>query len=110
MGACSEGGEGKRKRTFTFLELGGFLMTCSVAVAAPTTMNDTILEHRRLVRMIAHNIHRRLPASVELDDLISAGTIGLITAVERYDEARSVPFKGFARLYIQGAILFFLDF
>lgn len=64
-----------------------------------------IVQHTDLVRAIAHNIHRRLPPSVELDDLISAGHIGLLTAEERFDAGRSVPFEAFARIHIRGAIV-----
>ncbi|MCA9566240.1 MAG: FliA/WhiG family RNA polymerase sigma factor [Myxococcales bacterium] len=57
------------------------------------------------MKMIAFNIHRRLPASVELDDLVSAGHVGLLTAQERFDPSRSVPFEAFARIHIRGAIV-----
>jgi RNA polymerase sigma factor for flagellar operon FliA len=62
-------------------------------------------EHSELVRMIACKIHRRLPSSVELDDLVSAGHLGLLTAQERYDPDRAVPFEAFARIHIRGAIV-----
>lgn len=62
-------------------------------------------EHSELVRMIAHKIHRRLPASVELDDLVSAGHLGLLTAQSRFDADRGVPFEAFARIHIRGAIV-----
>ena len=65
----------------------------------------SILDHQDLVRSIAYSIHRRLPASVELDDLISTGMVGLLTAQQRYDVERGVPFAAFARFYIQGAIM-----
>jgi RNA polymerase sigma factor FliA len=42
---------------------------------------------------------------VEIDDLIAAGTIGLIDAADRYDERRNIPFEAYARRRIQGAIL-----
>jgi RNA polymerase sigma factor for flagellar operon FliA len=65
----------------------------------------SILAHQDLVRSIAYSIHRRLPASVELDDLISTGMVGLLTAQQRYDAERGVPFAAFARFYVQGAIM-----
>lgn len=64
-----------------------------------------VLQHQDLVRAIAHTIHRRLPSHVEVDDLVSTGMVGLLTAVARFDPARGVPFKAFARFYIQGAIM-----
>jgi RNA polymerase sigma factor FliA len=46
-----------------------------------------------------------VPASVDLDDLIGAGVLGLIDAVDRFDPSRSIPFEAYARTRIQGAIL-----
>lgn len=58
-----------------------------------------------LVRSIAHRLHSRLPRSVDVDDLISAGVTGLMEAIDRYDASRSVPFEVFAKPRIQGAIV-----
>jgi len=57
-----------------------------------------------LVRSIAHRLCPRLRRA-EFEDLISAGTVGLIEAVDRYDAERGVPFVSFAYPRIQGAIL-----
>jgi RNA polymerase sigma factor for flagellar operon FliA len=46
-----------------------------------------------------------LPAHVQLDDLVHAGVLGLMEALERYDPNKHVEFKSFARFRIQGAIL-----
>jgi RNA polymerase sigma factor for flagellar operon FliA len=62
-------------------------------------------KHTQLVRMIAHHIHRRLPSSVELDVLVSAGHLGLLNAQDRFDPSRAVPFEAFARIHIRGAIV-----
>jgi RNA polymerase sigma factor for flagellar operon FliA len=64
-----------------------------------------ILEHMHQVEIIARRINSKIPASVELGDLISAGTLGLIDAVERYDESYDVKFNTFAEYRIRGAIL-----
>ena len=58
-----------------------------------------------LVRTIACRQARRLPASVEVDDLINVGVLGLIDAVDRFDSDRGVPFKAYAEIRIQGAIV-----
>ncbi len=63
-----------------------------------------ILDHLPLVTMIAKTISKKVPSSVELEDLISAGTIGLIEAVDRYDSARANSLKTFAEFRIRGAI------
>ncbi len=64
-----------------------------------------ILEHLPQVRLIARRIHERLPESVNLDDLISAGTIGLIAAIDRFDPGHNVKLKTYAEYKIRGAIL-----
>jgi RNA polymerase sigma factor (sigma-70 family) len=63
-----------------------------------------VLRHLPLVRSIVYRLRPRTPA-FELDDLISAGTIGLIEAVERFDSRRGVPFASYAYARIRGAIV-----
>jgi RNA polymerase sigma factor for flagellar operon FliA len=64
-----------------------------------------ILEHLPQVRLIARRIHERLPESVNLDDMTSAGTLGLIAAIDRFDPAYNVKLKTYAEYKIRGAIL-----
>lgn len=64
-----------------------------------------ILEHLPQVRLIARRIHDRLPESVSLDDLISTGTVGLISAIDRFDAAHNVKLRTYAEYKIRGAIL-----
>ena len=64
-----------------------------------------LLEHLPSVRYIAHRIHERLPQHVELDDLISAGMVGLIDAFNKFDHTKQVQFKSYAQFRIRGAIL-----
>jgi RNA polymerase sigma factor for flagellar operon FliA len=64
-----------------------------------------LLEHLSSVRYIAHRIHERLPQQVELDDLISAGVVGLIDAFNKFDHTKQVQFKSYAQFRIRGAIL-----
>jgi len=64
-----------------------------------------ILEHLPQVRLIARRIHERLPDNVSLEDLISAGIIGLIAAVDQYDPTHNVKLKTYAEHKIRGAIL-----
>jgi RNA polymerase sigma factor for flagellar operon FliA len=64
-----------------------------------------ILEHLPQVKLIARRIHERLPVSVALDDLISAGVVGLIAAIDRYDSRHDVKLKTYAEYKIRGAIL-----
>jgi RNA polymerase sigma factor for flagellar operon FliA len=64
-----------------------------------------ILEHLPQVRLIARRIHERLPESVSLEDLISTGTLGLISAIDRFDPTLNVKLKTYAEYKIRGAIL-----
>jgi RNA polymerase sigma factor for flagellar operon FliA len=64
-----------------------------------------ILEQLPQVRYIARRIHERLPQHVQLEDLVHAGIVGLIDAVHKYDEAKNVQFKSYAKFRIRGAIL-----
>jgi RNA polymerase sigma factor FliA len=67
--------------------------------------NALVLEHLPQVKLIAKKIHERLPTSVSLEDLISAGVLGLISAIDRYDARHDVKLKTYAEYKIRGAIL-----
>lgn len=62
-------------------------------------------QHQPMVRRIALQMMSRLPASVELDDLIQAGMIGLLDAISRYEETHGAQFETYAVLRIRGAML-----
>jgi RNA polymerase sigma factor for flagellar operon FliA len=64
-----------------------------------------IIEHLPQVRLIARKIHERLPESVTLDDLLSAGVVGLIHAIDNYDPNQNVKLRTYAEYRIRGAIL-----
>ena len=64
-----------------------------------------IMEYAPLIKFIAQKIAVRLPSNIELDDLISSGVIGLMDAIEKYDETRDNKFKTYAEFRIRGAIL-----
>lgn len=64
-----------------------------------------IMEHLPQVRLIARRIHERLPDSVNLEDLISTGIVGLISAIDRFDPQHNVKLKTYAEYKIRGAIL-----
>lgn len=64
-----------------------------------------VLEHSALVKSVALRLMRRLPQHVELNDLIGAGTLGLVDAARRFDPSKGVPFGAFVRRRIQGAML-----
>jgi RNA polymerase sigma factor for flagellar operon FliA len=62
-------------------------------------------EHLPMVRLMARSIHSRLPQHVELEDLVSAGMVGLIDAAHKFDMAKKVQFRSYAQFRIRGAIL-----
>ena len=64
-----------------------------------------LLEHLSTVRYLARRIHERLPQHVDLDDLVSAGVVGLIDAFSKFDHSKKVQFKSYAQFRIRGAIL-----
>lgn len=64
-----------------------------------------LMEHLPTVRYIARRIHERLPQHVDLDDLVSAGVVGLIDALSKFDYSKKVQFKSYAQFRIRGAIL-----
>ena len=73
--------------------------------AAAEERERLILEHLPQVRLIARRIHERLPENVSLEDLVSAGIVGLIAAVDQYDSSHNVKLKTYAEHKIRGAIL-----
>lgn len=64
-----------------------------------------LVEHLPTVRYVARRIHERLPQHIDLDDLISAGIVGLIDAFSKFDHTKKVQFKSYAQFRIRGAIL-----
>ncbi|PTT37174.1 RNA polymerase sigma factor FliA, partial [Stenotrophomonas sp. HMWF022] len=67
--------------------------------------NEVIAQHSDLVRRIAHHLAARLPASVEVDDLIQAGMMGLIEASRSYDADQGASFETYASIRIRGSMI-----
>jgi RNA polymerase sigma factor FliA len=64
-----------------------------------------MVEHLPIVRFVARRIHERLPRHVPIEDLYSAGVLGLLDAFGRFDPSKQVPFRTYAQFRIRGAIL-----
>lgn len=64
-----------------------------------------IIEHLPQVRLIARKIHEKLPDTIALDDLLSAGALGLIQAIDHFDPRQNVKLRTYAEFRIRGAIL-----
>jgi RNA polymerase sigma factor FliA len=58
-----------------------------------------------LIKHIAHRVATRLPSNIELQDLINAGVLGLLDAIDKFEPERNVKFKTYAEVRIRGAIL-----
>lgn len=69
-------------------------------------LRNTLIEHHMpLVRSIAERVLQTLPKSIELDDLSSAGTFGLMDAINGFDLSRGIKFKTYCTTRIRGSIL-----
>jgi RNA polymerase sigma factor for flagellar operon FliA len=68
-------------------------------------LDSMLKQYSPLVRRLAHQMIAKLPANVELDDLIQVGMIGLADALNRFDAAQGVQFETFATQRIRGAML-----
>ncbi len=64
-----------------------------------------LLEHLPIVRFLARRIHERLPQHVDIEDLVSAGVVGLMDAFAKFDPEKKVQFRSYAQFRIRGAIL-----
>jgi RNA polymerase sigma factor FliA len=64
-----------------------------------------MMDHLPIVRFIARRIHERLPQHVPIEDLYSAGVVGLLDAFGKFDPAKQVQFRSYAQFRIRGAIL-----
>lgn len=72
----------------------------------PTSEQEqVVLDHLPLVRFIARRIHDRLPRHVPIDDLYSAGVVGLLDAFDKFDVTKGFKFRSYAQFRIRGAIL-----
>ena len=69
------------------------------------TRDRLVMDHLPLVKTMASRLAHRLPSQVELSELVSVGTLGLIDAAGRYKPSLGVPFDAFARRRIHGAML-----
>jgi RNA polymerase sigma factor for flagellar operon FliA len=67
--------------------------------------NQCLRDYAPLVKRIAHQLMSRLPYSVQIDDIIQAGMIGLLDAASRYDEIHGAQFETYASQRIRGAML-----
>ncbi|MBP6382225.1 MAG: RNA polymerase sigma factor FliA [Pseudomonadales bacterium] len=73
--------------------------------AARPQAHELLEQYGPLVRRIAHHLLARLPSSVDVEDLIQSGMIGLLEAAASYDASRGASFETFAGIRIRGAMI-----
>jgi RNA polymerase sigma factor for flagellar operon FliA len=69
---------------------------------------QTIIAFAPIVDQVAYRLKRRIPAHIDFEELRSVGYIGLIEAIDRYDDQKNVPFRAYAEIRINGAMLDYL--
>ncbi len=84
---------------------GGYPPQAAAQPALTTEQERVLLEHLPIVRFLARRIHERLPQHVDIEDLVSAGVVGLMDAFAKFDPAKKVQFRSYAQFRIRGAIL-----
>jgi RNA polymerase sigma factor for flagellar operon FliA len=94
-----------RIRGTTMQEAARQVKAYEAVIQQSASRDELILEHMPQIKYIAHRISAKLPSHVELNDLVSAGVLGLLDAVEKFDPTRGVKFKTYAELRVKGAIL-----
>jgi RNA polymerase sigma factor for flagellar operon FliA len=81
-------------------------MTLLAAYASVAdSLNERVAHYAPLVKRIAHHLMGRLPQSVQVDDLVQAGMIGLLEALKAYDNTHGASFETYAGIRIRGAML-----
>jgi len=89
--------------TATAVKANAYKQTRSASADFDATA--VVTRHGELVRRIAHHLAARLPASVEVDDLIQAGMLGLIEAAKNFQADQGAAFETYASIRIRGAMI-----
>lgn len=101
---ASESGESAARKTAAAKKQASAQQRSQAAANDPMR-NQVIMDYAPLIKYIAQKIAARLPSNIDLDDLFSAGVIGLMDAIDKYDPGRDNKFKTYAEFRIRGAIL-----
>lgn len=81
-------------------------MNAAIRFASPQIdERAVVIQHSELVKRIAYHLAARLPSSVEVDDLIQSGMIGLLDAARHYDGSAGASFETYAGIRIRGAMV-----
>ncbi len=82
--------------------MNGVAMYASVQTGGT---DQRVMQHAPLVKRIAYHLMSRLPDSVQVDDLIQAGMLGLLEAIKNYDASQGASFDTYAGIRIRGSML-----
>ncbi len=100
---CSS--EMEREKAFTVEKKKAVYSEAEASARFTPEEERMMVEHLPIVRYIARRIHERLPQHVEMEELVSAGVLGLMDAFQKFDPAKKVQFRSYAQFRIRGAIL-----
>lgn len=73
--------------------------------SAASQRDKLVLEHAEMVRRVGYHLADRLEGSVDPDDLVQTGMVGLLEAAERYSPIEGIPFEAYALTRVRGAML-----
>ena len=76
-----------------------------ISAATRASDDDLVTKHAGLVKRIAHHLAARLPSTVDVEDLMQAGMVGLLEASGNFDPDRGASFETYAGIRIRGAML-----
>jgi RNA polymerase sigma factor for flagellar operon FliA len=105
MGIETAATAGNQKRFGRGAAGGGYPPPASTVPVLTVEQERVLLEHLPIVRFLARRIHERLPQHVDIEDLVSAGVVGLMDAFSKFDPDKKVQFRSYAQFRIRGAIL-----
>jgi RNA polymerase sigma factor for flagellar operon FliA len=105
MGIETAATAGNQKRFGRGAAGGGYPPPAAAVPVLTVEQERVLLEHLPIVRFLARRIHERLPQHVDIEDLVSAGVVGLMDAFAKFDPDKKVQFRSYAQFRIRGAIL-----
>ena len=81
------------------------LTSVAASLEYPSEQKRILLQHMSMVRLVARGIYKRLPQSLDIEDLFSAGMLGLMEAAAKFDPSKNIGFSSYAQFRVRGAIL-----
>jgi RNA polymerase sigma factor for flagellar operon FliA len=105
MGPEAAAAAGEPKPVRRAVARSGYPPPAAAAGTLTSEQERVLLEHLPIVRFLARRIHERLPQHVDIEDLVSAGIVGLMDAFAKFDPGKKVQFRSYAQFRIRGAIL-----